>query len=36
MRVAIGAPWIAAGVIKSAYDVVLWRVFSTVPLPEER
>jgi hypothetical protein len=36
MRVAIGAPWVAAGAIKSAYDVVLWRVFSKVPLPEER
>jgi MFS family permease len=33
--VAIGAPWIAAGAIKSAYDLVLWRVFSKVPLPEE-
>jgi MFS family permease len=33
--VAVGAPWVAAGAIKSAYDLVLWRVFSTVPLPEE-
>jgi len=32
--VAIGAPWVAAGAIKCGYDVVLWRVFSKVPLPE--
>jgi MFS family permease len=32
--VAIGAPWVAAGAIKAGYDVVLWRVFSKVPLPE--
>jgi len=34
MRVAIGAPWVVAGAIKCGYDVVLWRVFSKVPLPE--
>jgi MFS family permease len=33
--VSAGAPWIAAGAIKSGYDLVLWRVFSKVPLPEE-
>jgi predicted MFS family arabinose efflux permease len=33
--VAIGAPWVAAGAIKSAYDIALWRVFSKVPLPED-
>ena len=32
--VAIGAPWVAAGALKAAYDVALWRVFSAVPLPE--
>jgi MFS family permease len=32
--VAIGAPWVAAGAIKCGYDLVLWRVFSKVPLPE--
>jgi predicted MFS family arabinose efflux permease len=32
--VAIGAPWVAAGALKAVYDVVLWRVFSSVPLPE--
>jgi len=35
MRIAIGAPWVAAGAIKVVYDLTLWRVFSTVPLPEE-
>jgi MFS family permease len=34
MRVAFGAPWVVAGAIKCGYDVVLWRVFSKVPLPE--
>lgn len=34
MRVAFGAPWVVAGAIKTGYDVVLWRVFSKVPLPE--
>jgi predicted MFS family arabinose efflux permease len=33
-NVAIGAPWVAAGALKSLYDVALWRVFSSVPLPE--
>jgi MFS family permease len=31
---AIGAPWVAAGALKVVYDLVLWRVFSGVPLPE--
>ncbi len=34
MRVAIGAPWVVAGALKTVYDVALWRVFSSVPLPE--
>ena len=34
MRVAIGAPWVVAGALKSVYDLVLWRVFSKVPLPD--
>jgi len=34
MRIAIGAPWVAAGGLKIVYDVALWRVFSHVPLPE--
>ena len=33
-NVAIGAPWVAAGALKSIYDVALWRVFSSVPLPD--
>lgn len=33
-NVAIGAPFVAAGAIKCAYDVVLYRVFRRVPLPE--
>ncbi len=32
---AIGAPFVIAGSIKSAYDLVLWRWFRTVPLPDE-
>jgi MFS family permease len=36
MQASLGAPWVAAGAIKSAYDLVLWRVFSKVPLPDER
>jgi MFS family permease len=34
MAVAFGAPWVAAGALKAVYDLVLWRVFSDVPLPE--
>ena len=33
-NVAIGAPFVAAGTIKCVYDVVLYRVFRRVPLPE--
>jgi MFS family permease len=33
--VAIGAPFVIAGSIKCGYDLVLWRWFRTVPLPEE-
>jgi predicted MFS family arabinose efflux permease len=33
--VALGAPWVAAGAIKTGYDLVLWRVFSKVPLPDD-
>ena len=32
--IALGAPFILAGTIKSIYDLVLWRWFSQVPLPE--
>jgi MFS family permease len=34
MRIAIGAPWVAAGALKAVYDLLLWREFSSVPLPE--
>lgn len=33
--VALGFPFVIAGTLKSAYDVVLWRWFRRVPLPEE-
>ncbi len=33
--VALGLPFVLAGAIKSAYDVVLWRWFSRVRLPDE-
>jgi MFS family permease len=32
--IALGAPFVIGGVIKSVYDVVLWRWFRGVPLPE--
>jgi len=35
MNAAIGAPFVAAGSLKCAYDLVLWRVFRKVRLPEE-
>jgi MFS family permease len=35
-HVAFGAPFVAAGALKSVYDLVLWRVFRRVPLPEPR
>jgi predicted MFS family arabinose efflux permease len=33
--IAFGLPFVLAGGIKSVYDVVLWRWFRTVPLPDE-
>jgi MFS family permease len=33
-NVAFGAPFVAAGALKSVYDLALWRVFRRVPLPE--
>jgi hypothetical protein len=32
--VGLGAPFVVAGSIKGAYDVVLWRWFSRVALPD--
>jgi predicted MFS family arabinose efflux permease len=34
-NVAFGAPFVAAGVLKSVYDLVLWRLFRRVRLPED-
>ena len=34
-NVALGAPFVVAGVIKCGYDLVLWRVFGRVELPED-
>jgi predicted MFS family arabinose efflux permease len=31
----LGLPFVVAGTIKGAYDVILWRWFRTVPLPEQ-
>jgi predicted MFS family arabinose efflux permease len=33
--VGLGAPFVLAGTIKSIYDLVLWRWFRTVPIPED-
>lgn len=33
--IALGAPFVIAGVIKGVYDLILWRWFSTVPLPDD-
>jgi len=32
--IALGAPFVLAGTVKSVYDLVLWRWFSHVPLPD--
>jgi predicted MFS family arabinose efflux permease len=34
-NVAFGAPFVVAGALKSVYDLVLWRVFKRVPLPDQ-
>jgi MFS family permease len=33
--VALGAPFVVAGVVKGVYDVVLWRWFRSVPVDQE-
>jgi predicted MFS family arabinose efflux permease len=33
--VAVGAPFVVAGVVKGVYDVVLWRWFRSVPVDQE-
>ncbi len=35
-HVAFGAPFVAAGALKSVYDLVLWRVFRRLPPPNPR
>jgi predicted MFS family arabinose efflux permease len=35
-RVALGSPFVVAGVLKIAYDVLLYSTFRKVPLPKER
>jgi MFS family permease len=32
VNVAFGAPFVAAGILKSVYDVLVWRVFRRVPI----
>lgn len=34
--VALGLPFLLAGIIKSGYDIALWMWFRTVPLPDSR
>jgi predicted MFS family arabinose efflux permease len=34
-RVAVGAPFVLAGVLKSLYDLALYATFRRVPLPDE-
>lgn len=34
-NVTFGAPFVVAGALKSVYDLVLWRVFKRVPLPDD-
>jgi len=35
-RVALGSPFVVAGVLKITYDLLLYTTFRKVPLPEER
>jgi predicted MFS family arabinose efflux permease len=35
LSLSLGAPFVIAGSIKSAYDLILWRWFRAVPIPEE-
>jgi MFS family permease len=34
-NVALGAPFVVAGALKSGYDLLLWRFFRRIELPEE-
>jgi MFS family permease len=33
-NVALGAPWVVSGTLKAGYDLLLWRTFSRVEVPE--
>jgi MFS family permease len=33
-NVALGAPWVVSGALKAVYDLLLWRTFGKVDLPE--
>jgi MFS family permease len=33
-NVALGAPWVVSGVLKAVYDLLLWRTFGKVDLPD--
>ncbi len=35
LSIASALPFVVAGVVKGVYDVVLWRWFRTIPLPDE-
>jgi predicted MFS family arabinose efflux permease len=34
-NVAFGAPFVVAGALKAGYDLLLWRFFRRIELPEE-
>jgi MFS family permease len=33
-NVALGAPWVVSGVLKAVYDLLLWRTFGKVDVPD--
>jgi hypothetical protein len=33
-NVALGAPWVVSGALKAVYDLLLWRTFGKVDLPD--
>jgi len=30
-----GVPFVIAGTVKGTYDLILWRLFRTVPIPDD-
>ena len=32
VNIGLGAPFVAAGILKSVYDLLVWRVFRRVPI----